>query len=47
LAGVELVEDTPGARVMAYGKATTPGEFDAECFLFAGINYLYEGITVS
>src|SRR5262249_41097032 len=36
----------PGDRVMGYGSPHTPGEFDEKSILFAGVNYLYEGITV-
>jgi len=42
----ELVGNTYGDRVMSYGKHDTPGEFDEESIIFAGISYLYEGITI-
>src|SRR5690348_13761448 len=31
---------------MGYGDPHTPGEFDEKSILFAGVNYLYEGITI-
>jgi len=37
---------TDGQRVLSYGKANTPGEFDADHLIFSGINYLYEGHTI-
>lgn len=46
IAGTVLCGDTPGARVLGYGSAKTAGEFDSEHLIFAGINYLYEGITI-
>jgi hypothetical protein len=46
LVGTTLVGNTPGNRVLSYGNAKTPGEFDANHLIFAGINYLFEGITI-
>jgi len=41
-----LIDDTPADRVLSYGNPLTPGEFDEESLVFAGIDYLYEGITI-
>jgi hypothetical protein len=46
IAGTRLVGNTPGQRVLGYGNGKVPGEFDAENLIFAGINYLFEGITI-
>jgi hypothetical protein len=46
LVGTTLVGDTPGDRVLSYGNGKTAGEFDANHLIFAGINYLYEGVTI-
>jgi len=44
--GTTITGNTPGQRVLGYGKPNVPGEFDAEHLIFAGINYLYEGNTI-
>jgi len=31
---------------LGYGKPDSPGEFNEESIIFAGLNYLYEGITI-
>jgi len=46
IVGTSLIGNTPGQRVLGYGTAKTPGEFDSEHLIFAGINYLFEGITI-
>jgi len=46
VAGCVLTGNTPGARVLGYGNGEVPGEFDSEHLVFAGINYLFEGITI-
>jgi hypothetical protein len=46
IVGTTLIGDTPGGRVLGYGNAKVPGEFDCENLIFSGINYLFEGITI-
>jgi hypothetical protein len=46
LVGTTIAGCTPGQRVLGYGSAKVPGEFDAEHLIFSGINYLYEGHTI-
>jgi len=46
IAGATLINDTPGNRVLSYGDPKVPGEFDQEHIIFAGLNYLYEGVTI-
>jgi len=46
LVGTTITGNTPGQKVLSYGKGRTPGEFDADHLIFAGINYLYEGHTI-
>jgi hypothetical protein len=46
LVGTTLTGNTPGEKVLSYGNAKKPGEFDNEHLIFAGINYLYEGHTI-
>jgi len=46
LVGTKISGDTPGRRVLGYGKPNVAGEFDSEHLIFAGINYLYEGATI-
>jgi len=46
IAGTILVGNTPGGRVISYGDPATAGEFDEKSLIFAGINYLFEGITI-
>jgi len=46
IANTKLVGNTAGGRVLGYGSAKTPGEFDQEHLIFSGINYLYEGVTI-
>jgi len=46
LVNTRFVGDTPGSKVMSYGKADNSAEFDAENLIFSGINYLHEGFTI-
>jgi len=46
LCGTTLIGNTPGQRILSYGKADVPGEFDQESLIFAGVNFLYEGNTI-
>lgn len=46
LVGTKISGNTPGCRVLGYGKSNVAGEFDSEHLIFSGINYLYEGATI-
>jgi len=46
LVGCKLEGDTPGDKTITYGDVKVSGHFDSEHILFAGINNLYEGITI-
>jgi hypothetical protein len=46
IAGCTLKGSDYAATVINYGKANETGKFDASHLIFAGINNLYEGITI-
>jgi len=46
LVGCQLYGDTPAGKILKYGKPNQSGYFDAEHLVFAGINNLYEGVTI-
>jgi len=46
IAGTRVIGNTPADKVLGYGTGSKPGEFDANHLIFAGINYLYEGVTI-
>jgi len=46
LVGTTLVGNNMGTKTLAYGDSKVNGQFDKEHILFAGINNLYEGITI-
>jgi len=43
---IALSGNTTGDRVLSFGKPEQPGEFDENHIIFAGIKYLYEGVTI-
>eukprot|EP00696_Hemimastix_kukwesjijk_P018900 gnl/Hemi2/7997_TR2755_c0_g1_i1.p1 gnl/Hemi2/7997_TR2755_c0_g1~~gnl/Hemi2/7997_TR2755_c0_g1_i1.p1 ORF type:complete len:405 (+),score=144.48 gnl/Hemi2/7997_TR2755_c0_g1_i1:126-1340(+) len=46
IAGCTLTGDTPAGRILVAGHPNTPGNFDPEHLIFAGIERLYEGVTI-
>jgi len=46
LVGCELCGDTPAGKTLKYGNGEEVGFFDEKHLVFAGINNLYEGITI-
>jgi len=46
IAGCELIGNDMAAKVISYGEPTQRGKFDKNHLIFAGINNLYEGITI-
>jgi len=46
LVGCELVGDTPAGKILGYGEGKKEGFFDENHLVFAGINHLYEGVTI-
>jgi len=46
LVGCELTGDTPAGKILKYGNPKEKGNFDQEHLVFAGINNLYEGVTI-
>eukprot|EP01089_Gocevia_fonbrunei_P012088 TRINITY_DN2765_c0_g1_i2.p1 TRINITY_DN2765_c0_g1~~TRINITY_DN2765_c0_g1_i2.p1 ORF type:complete len:377 (+),score=72.13 TRINITY_DN2765_c0_g1_i2:705-1835(+) len=46
LVGATLIGYTSGDRILSYGNPLTPGEFTSDHLIFAGVNYLHEGVTI-
>jgi len=46
LVGCELTGDTPAGKILQYGPGEKSGYFDENHLVFAGINHLYEGVTI-
>jgi hypothetical protein len=46
LAGCKLVGNNHGDKLLTYGDRNTAGYFDNDNIIFAGVNYLHEGITI-
>jgi len=46
LVGCTLVGNNYGTKTLAYGNSKVNGQFDKEHIIFAGINNLYEGVTI-
>jgi hypothetical protein len=46
IADCKLEGNDYAATIINYGKANENGKFDANHLIFAGINNLYEGITI-
>jgi len=46
LVGCSLIGNTTGNKTMKFGSVKTIGEFDQEHLIFAGINNLFEGVTI-
>jgi len=46
LVGCSLTGDTKAGKILKYGTPGTTGFFDENHLVFAGINNLYEGITI-
>jgi len=46
LVGCQLIGDTPAGKILEYGSGDKSGFFDENHLVFAGINHLYEGVTI-